>query len=32
VSAFCGFAAVEDLPGFAKFILRCLIQMSRVSV
>ncbi|XP_063404431.1 E3 ubiquitin-protein ligase rnf213-alpha-like [Mytilus trossulus] len=29
VSAFCGLAAVEDLPGFAKFVLRFLIQMSR---
>jgi hypothetical protein len=31
VSAFCGLAAVEDLPGFAKFVLRFLIQMSRVN-
>ncbi|XP_052062680.1 E3 ubiquitin-protein ligase rnf213-alpha-like isoform X2 [Mytilus californianus] len=29
VSAFCGPAAVEDLPGFSKFVLRFLIQMSR---
>ena len=32
VSDFCGMAAVEDLPGFAQFVLRFLIQMSRVSV
>jgi hypothetical protein len=32
VSTFCGTAAVEDLPGFAQFVLRFLIQMSRVSV
>ena len=31
VSAFCSLAAVEDLPGFAQFVLRFLIQMSRVS-
>ncbi|VDI37174.1 Hypothetical predicted protein, partial [Mytilus galloprovincialis] len=29
VSAFCGLAAMEDLPGFSKFVLRFLIQMSR---
>ncbi|XP_071137099.1 E3 ubiquitin-protein ligase rnf213-alpha-like [Mytilus edulis] len=29
VSAFCSLAAGEDLPGFAKFVLRFLIQMSR---
>ncbi|KAK3097976.1 hypothetical protein FSP39_014985 [Pinctada imbricata] len=29
VSAFCSLAAVEDLPGFAQFVLRFLIQMSR---
>ena len=32
VSTFCGTAAVEDLPGFAQFVLRFLIQMSRVYV
>lgn len=29
---FCQFAAEEDLPGFAKFVLQFLITMSRVSV
>ncbi|XP_021363666.1 E3 ubiquitin-protein ligase rnf213-alpha-like isoform X2 [Mizuhopecten yessoensis] len=29
VSAFCGAAAKEDLPGFDKFVLKFLIQMSR---
>ncbi|OPL22201.1 hypothetical protein AM593_08169, partial [Mytilus galloprovincialis] len=29
VSAFCCLAASEDLPGFSKFVLRFLIQMSR---
>ncbi|CAG2212872.1 RNF213 [Mytilus edulis] len=30
VSDFCSLAAVWDLPGFAKFVLQLLIQMSRV--
>ncbi|XP_063403574.1 E3 ubiquitin-protein ligase rnf213-alpha-like [Mytilus trossulus] len=29
VSAFCSLAAAEDLPGFSKFVLHLLIQMSR---
>ncbi|KAK3096790.1 hypothetical protein FSP39_003301 [Pinctada imbricata] len=28
-SAYCSLAAAEDLPGFAQFVLRFLIQMSR---
>ncbi|XP_071122875.1 E3 ubiquitin-protein ligase RNF213-like [Mytilus edulis] len=29
VSSFCSAAALQDLPGFAKFVLKFLIQMSR---
>lgn len=29
-SAFCSIAAQQDLPGFADFVLTCLLQMSRV--
>ena len=30
-SVYCGMATSQDLPGFSVFVLRFLIQMSRVS-